>query len=69
MVRFPDKCEWQNGFNPEKEKGLVWYTDGSKTNKDPGAGGLVGVQEEGIASGLGSMPHYSRLLYTTLKYE
>jgi len=23
--------------------GLVWYTDGAKSNKDPGAGGLVGV--------------------------
>jgi hypothetical protein len=20
MVRFPDSCEWQNGFNPEKKK-------------------------------------------------
>jgi hypothetical protein len=66
MARLPDKFEWQNGFNPELKKGgLVWYTDGSKTNKDPGAGGLVGVSEEGIASALGSVPHYSRLQYTT----
>jgi hypothetical protein len=38
MVKFHDKCEWQNGFTPDKEKGgLVWNTDGSKTNQDPGA--------------------------------
>jgi len=35
MVRFPDKCEWWNVFNPENKKGggLVWCTNGSKTNK------------------------------------
>ena len=43
MVRFPDKCEWQNRFNPERGGGLLWYTDGTKTNKDPGDGDLVGV--------------------------
>ena len=62
-------AEW---VQPREKKGwggeLVWYTDGTRTNKDPGAGGLVGVREEVIALALGSMPHYSRLLYTTLKY-
>jgi hypothetical protein len=33
-VKFPDKCEWWNGFNPDNKEGLVWYTDWSKTNKD-----------------------------------
>jgi hypothetical protein len=28
-VRFPDKCEWQNSFNPDDKQGLVWYTDRS----------------------------------------
>jgi hypothetical protein len=37
-VKFPDKCEWQNGFNPDNKGDLVWYTDGSKTNKGTGAG-------------------------------
>jgi hypothetical protein len=37
-VKFPDKCEWQNEFNPDNKGGLVWYTDGSKTNKGTGAG-------------------------------
>jgi hypothetical protein len=44
MVGFRDECERQNGFTPELKKGgPAWYTDGSKTNIDPGAGGLVGV--------------------------
>jgi hypothetical protein len=37
MVKFPDMCEWQNGFNPDNRRGLVWYMDGSKTNKGTGA--------------------------------
>jgi hypothetical protein len=37
-VKFPDKCEWQNGFKPDNKGGPVWYTDGSKTNKGTGAG-------------------------------
>ena len=36
--RFPDKCEWQNGFNPDNKGGLVWFREGSKTNKGTGAG-------------------------------
>ena len=35
MVRFPDKCEWQNGFN---KVGLIWYTEESRINKGIGAG-------------------------------
>jgi RNase H. len=37
-VKFPDKCRWLNGFNPGNKGGLVWYTDGYKTNKGTGAG-------------------------------
>jgi hypothetical protein len=36
-VKFPDKCDWQNRFNPDNKGGLAWYTDGSKTNKGTGA--------------------------------
>jgi hypothetical protein len=31
--KFPDKCKWQNEFNPDRKGGLVWNTDGPKTNK------------------------------------
>jgi hypothetical protein len=27
-----------NGFQPGRKGGLIWYTDGSKTNKGTGAG-------------------------------
>jgi len=27
-VKFPDKCEWQNKFQPDIKGGLVWYMDG-----------------------------------------
>ena len=38
MVKFPDKCEWQNGFNPDNKGRLVWYIDGFKTSKGTGTG-------------------------------
>jgi hypothetical protein len=36
-VKFPNKCEWQNRFNPDNKGGLAWYTDRSKTNTGTGA--------------------------------
>jgi hypothetical protein len=30
--------EWKEGFQPWQKRGLIWYTDGSKTNKGTGAG-------------------------------
>jgi hypothetical protein len=37
-VRFPDRSEWKDGFQPDRKGGLIWYTDGSKANKGTGAG-------------------------------
>jgi hypothetical protein len=37
LVKFCDKCEWQNGFKPDKGD-LDGYVDRSKTNKGTGAG-------------------------------
>jgi len=37
-VKFPAKCEWQIGLNPDNNGGLVWYMDRSKTNKGTSAG-------------------------------
>jgi hypothetical protein len=37
-VMFHDKSEWQNEFNTDNIWGLVWYTDGSKTNNCTSAG-------------------------------
>jgi len=38
MVKFPDEFEWQRSFELVIECGLVWYTEGSKTNKGTGRG-------------------------------
>jgi hypothetical protein len=38
MIRFPNRSEWKEGFQPDRKGGLIWYTDGSKTNKGTGAG-------------------------------
>jgi hypothetical protein len=38
MVKFLDKCEWQFRLNSDNKGGLVWHTDGSKTNKGIAAG-------------------------------
>jgi hypothetical protein len=37
-IRFPDRSEWNRGFQPDKKGGLIWYRYGSKTGNDTGAG-------------------------------
>jgi hypothetical protein len=37
-VRFPDRGEWREGLKPDRKLGLIWYTDGSKTNMGTGVG-------------------------------
>jgi len=37
VVKFPDKCELQNEFNPNYKGRLVWYMDRFMTNKRTGA--------------------------------
>jgi hypothetical protein len=36
--RFPDRSEWKEGSQSDRKGGLIWYTNGSKTNKGTGAG-------------------------------
>jgi len=49
------------------EGGLVWYMDGSKTNKTLVLGCIHAVQGGGIASSLGFTPQYSRPKYIALR--
>jgi hypothetical protein len=37
MIRFRDRSEWKEGFQHDRKGALIWYTDGSKTNKGTGA--------------------------------
>jgi hypothetical protein len=32
-VKFHDKCEWLNGFNPDNEGDPLWYTDSPRPIK------------------------------------
>jgi hypothetical protein len=66
-VKFPDKCEWQNGFNPDNKGDWIWCMDGSTTIKALVLGCIDGAQEGGTASVLGSTPWYSRLKYMPLR--
>ena len=38
IFQLHNKREWQNRFNTDNERGLVWYTDASKTSEGTGAG-------------------------------
>jgi ribonuclease HI len=38
MIRFPDRSEWKEGFQPDRKGGVMWYTDGFKANKGIGVG-------------------------------
>jgi hypothetical protein len=37
-ITHPDRSEWKDGVLPDRKGGLIWYTDGFKTNKGTGAG-------------------------------
>jgi hypothetical protein len=32
-IRFSERSEWKRGFQPDRNGGLIWFTDGSKTKK------------------------------------
>jgi hypothetical protein len=55
-VRFPDRSERKDGFQLDRKGQLIWYTDGSKTNK----GCMVMAQGGSLASDLGNTQQYSR---------
>jgi hypothetical protein len=36
-MRFPDRREREEGFQPDRKGRLIWYKDGAKTNESTGA--------------------------------
>jgi hypothetical protein len=58
MITVPDRSEWKEGFQPDRNGGLIWYTDGSKTNQGTGAGVYC--------YGAGRKPSFSLGQYTTV---
>jgi hypothetical protein len=37
-IRFTDRSEWKQGFQPDRKGELIWYIDGAETSKGTGAG-------------------------------
>jgi hypothetical protein len=58
-IRFPDRSERKEQFEPDRKGGLTWYTDGSKT-KALELGCIAMVQGENLVLTLGSAVQYSR---------
>jgi hypothetical protein len=67
-IRFPDRSEWNEGFQPDKNGGLIWYTDDSKTRKALGLGCTAMKQGKNLVLALGSTQHYSRQKYMPLRH-
>jgi hypothetical protein len=59
-VTFPDRSEWKDGFQPDRKEGLIWYADGSMTNK--GTGGRMQKFSFSLLS------YYETVLYMTVKW-
>jgi hypothetical protein len=59
-VKFPDKHEWQKGFTPNFKGIWSGMQMGPRPIKALELGCINGARVGGIASTLGSTPHYSR---------
>jgi hypothetical protein len=66
-VKFPDKCEWQNGFNLANNGARSGTWMGPKPIKALVLAWIDWAQEGSIASALSSTPQYARLKYTLLR--
>jgi hypothetical protein len=62
-VKFSDKCEWQNKFQPDIKGAWSDKWMGPRPIKALVQESTDGVQKGGITSALGSKPQYSRLKY------
>lgn len=63
MVGFLNRREWKNGFPPNRNEGLIWYMDGSKTRKGTGKGVCGYGTEKRISFIFSNTPLYSRHKY------
>jgi hypothetical protein len=60
--------EWSRSMVPLKKGGLIWYTDGSKTNEGTSAGLYAMALVKHSATAWGSMPQYFRPKYMPLRH-
>jgi hypothetical protein len=68
-IKFPGRSEWKEEFWPNRKGGLIWYTDGSETNKGTGAGCIAMVQGKNLVSALGSIQKNSKQKCMPLRHE
>jgi hypothetical protein len=66
-IRFPDRSEWKEWFQPNRKGGLIWYADGSKT-KALELGCIAMGQGENLVLALGSTQQYSRQKCMSLRH-
>jgi hypothetical protein len=62
MVRFPDRHEWENGFQSDRNW-ITQYKDGPRQMKALVQGCVDVAQGTGLASASGNTPLYSRQKY------
>jgi hypothetical protein len=67
-IRFPDRSEWNEGFQADRKGGPIWYTDGSKINKGTGAVVYCYGTGRNLVLTLGSKQQYSRQKCMPLRY-
>jgi len=61
------KCEWQNGFNPDKKRGTGLMRMGQDQCRHWCWGVQMGLNKR-HSFNLGSMPQYLRLKYMPLRH-
>jgi hypothetical protein len=67
IVRFPDRSEWKDGFQPDRKGGLIWYT-APRPIRALGLGCIAKVQGGSLTSALGNTPQYYRQKCMPLSY-
>jgi hypothetical protein len=67
-VKLPSRSEWDRGFVPIQQGGLIWYTDGSKTSEGTGAGVYVHCMRWKLTFSLGRYTTVFQVKYMLLKH-
>jgi hypothetical protein len=59
-IRFLNRSEWMMGFQPDRNRELIWYTDSSKIKKALELGCIAMEQGGNLVLALGNIQQYSR---------
>jgi hypothetical protein len=67
-IRFPNRSEWKKGFQPDRNRELTWFTDGSKTEKGTEAGVCCHGTKRKLSFSFEQHTTYFRLKYMPLRH-